>query len=57
MGSVDVDQKSIGELLGRALSAVLEAPDRRVEDAVDSGASLLAASQERWPAVSRGCSP
>ncbi|MFF7633965.1 DUF2786 domain-containing protein [Kitasatospora sp. NPDC008050] len=54
MDSVDVDQKSIGELLGRALSAVLDAPDRRVEDAVDSGASLLAASAERWPAVSRG---
>ncbi|MCX4748460.1 DUF2786 domain-containing protein [Kitasatospora sp. NBC_01287] len=54
MGSVDEERKSIDELLERALGAVLGAPDRRVDEAVDGAASLLAASDQCWPAVSRG---
>ncbi|MFI9269302.1 DUF2786 domain-containing protein [Kitasatospora sp. NPDC052896] len=41
------------ELLERAVDAVLGAPDRRLEEAVDDAASLLAASAERWPELSR----
>ncbi|MGF1426331.1 DUF2786 domain-containing protein [Kitasatospora sp. LaBMicrA B282] len=40
-------------LLERALNEVLGAPDARVEQAVDGGASVLAASAQRWPELSR----
>jgi hypothetical protein len=38
----------------RALGALLGAPAKKAERVLDDGASLLAASQERWPAVGRG---
>lgn len=50
---MDEERKSIDELLDQALATVLGAPDRRLDEAVDGAASLLAASVERWPAVSR----
>ncbi|WP_241002726.1 DUF2786 domain-containing protein [Streptomyces sp. CB01881] len=42
-----------GPLLAQAVGAVLTAPDERLDLALDTGASLLAASPAQWPAVSR----
>nr|WP_228718358.1 DUF2786 domain-containing protein [Kitasatospora acidiphila] len=38
----------------QALGALLGAPAKRTDRVLDEGASLLAASAERWPAVGRG---
>ncbi|MEU6232713.1 DUF2786 domain-containing protein [Kitasatospora sp. NPDC047058] len=45
--------ESAGPLLERAVGAVLTAPDETLDLALDTGASLLAASPAQWPAVSR----
>ncbi|MEV7021305.1 DUF2786 domain-containing protein [Kitasatospora sp. NPDC093558] len=42
-----------GPLLEQAVRSVLTAPDERLDLALDTGASLLAASAGQWPAVSR----
>ncbi|WP_280666743.1 MULTISPECIES: DUF2786 domain-containing protein [unclassified Kitasatospora] len=42
-----------GELVERAIAGVLGATDRQLDGALDGGASLLAASAEGWPQVSR----
>ncbi|MFG3056460.1 DUF2786 domain-containing protein [Kitasatospora sp. NPDC048239] len=42
-----------GPLLEQAVAAVLVAPEDRLDLALDTGASLLAASVAQWPAVSR----
>ncbi|WP_329488153.1 DUF2786 domain-containing protein [Kitasatospora sp. NBC_01246] len=44
---------SAGPLLEQAVRAVLTAPDEGLDLALDTGASLLAASPAQWPAVSR----
>ncbi|MFJ2776064.1 MULTISPECIES: DUF2786 domain-containing protein [unclassified Kitasatospora] len=44
---------SAGPLLDQALRAVLTAPEDGLDLALDTGASLLAASAGQWPAVSR----
>ncbi len=41
------------ELWERALGTVLGAPPKRADRAVDDGASVLAASADRWPTASR----
>ncbi|WP_425556312.1 DUF2786 domain-containing protein, partial [Kitasatospora nipponensis] len=58
MGRVSAERKRTGgdettQLLERAVDTVLAAGDRQLDRALDGGASLLAASAERWPAVSR----
>ncbi|MFE6052043.1 DUF2786 domain-containing protein [Kitasatospora sp. NPDC056446] len=47
------DGGDAGALLEQAVRAVLTAPDDRLDLALDTGASLLAASAGQWPAVSR----
>ncbi|MFI6845513.1 DUF2786 domain-containing protein [Kitasatospora sp. NBC_00085] len=42
-----------GPLLAQAVAAVVTAPQERLDLALDTGASLLAASPGQWPAVSR----
>ncbi|MEV8323263.1 DUF2786 domain-containing protein [Kitasatospora sp. NPDC056731] len=42
-----------GPLLEQAVRSVLTAPDETLDLALDTGASLLAASAGQWPAVSR----
>ncbi|WP_327677918.1 DUF2786 domain-containing protein [Kitasatospora sp. NBC_00458] len=42
-----------GPLLEQAVRAVVTAPEERLDLALDTGASLLAASPGQWPAVSR----
>ncbi|MER6302630.1 DUF2786 domain-containing protein [Kitasatospora sp. NPDC001539] len=42
-----------GPLLEQAVRSVLTAPDEGLDLALDTGASLLAASAAQWPAVSR----
>ena len=42
-----------GELVERAVGAVIGATDRQVDGALDGSASMLAASAEQWPHVSR----
>ncbi|MEU8511814.1 DUF2786 domain-containing protein [Kitasatospora sp. NPDC048722] len=43
----------VGPLLEQAVRSVLTAPDEMLDLALDTGASLLAASAGQWPAVSR----
>ncbi|MBV6696410.1 DUF2786 domain-containing protein [Kitasatospora aureofaciens] len=53
MGERTQQGGNAGPLLEQAVRSVLTAPDQSLDLALDTGASLLAASAAQWPAVSR----
>ncbi|WP_051967015.1 DUF2786 domain-containing protein [Kitasatospora mediocidica] len=51
--SWESDASQTGQLVEQAVGAVIGATDRQVDGALDGSASMLAASAEQWPQVSR----